>query len=195
MSEKALKKVSIPIASHGLHNHPFNYPYFGTSRFMEVFPVFYEPLRIGEKSSPRAGVYSILQPLVHNAFVTGRYHFKGVFVPYTFIYRPWYHFQRGLKFQKHDGTSFTPSQAPSTTHGAISEAFVSNYTLVSSVSNPAQSSPYNWDIKFYISNNNFSYFKLTNLGARVLKVLNGLGVSPSWIKNDDEPISLLNILA
>ena len=191
MAKSEFQKVNVPVENHGLHEHKFNFPYLGTSRFMEVLPVFYEPLQIKEKSNPKFGLFSLLEPLTQNAFVTGRIHYKGVFVPYTFVFRPWYHFQRGIEYYDHQGNAKKISQAPNCTHGLLSSRFVTlSNGLVTLVANPAANPPYNFDIK--MSNN--SCYKLTLKGRRVLKVLNGLGISPSWIVNDSEPVLLINVL-
>lgn len=191
MAKSEFQTVNIPVENHGLHQHKFNFPYLGTSRFMEVLPVFYEPLLINEKSNPKFGMFSLLEPLTQNAFVTGRIHYKAVFVPYTFVYRPWYHFQRGIEYYDYDGKARKFTQAPNCTHGLLSSRFVTlSNGLVTLVSNPSSTAPYNYDIR--MANNNA--YKLTLKGRRVLKILNGLGISPSWIADDTEPVLLINVL-
>lgn len=194
MAGKELKSVEVPIEDHGIHSHPFNYPYVGSARFMEVFPTYYEPLKRDETSIVKGGFYSLLLPLAQSAFFTGRYHFKGVFVPYTFVFRPWYEFQESKKFHNSAGEDVRYSQAPNCLHETLTKSFVKlSNGLVTLVSNP-QTSPYNYDIVVSDGTANYLHYKLTTKGARVLKVLNGLGIAPLWMVNSKEPCLLINVL-
>lgn len=194
MAGKEFKTVNVPIADHGVHSHPFNYPYVGSGRFMEVFPTYYEPLKKGESSIAKGGFYSLLLPLAQSAFFTGRYHFKGVFVPYTYVFRPWYEFQESKKYHNSAGDDVRYSQAPNCGHDTLTKRFIHLANgLVTLVSNPS-TSPYNYDISVTDGTANYTYYKLTSKGARVLKVLNGLGIAPLWVINTKEPCLLINVL-
>ena len=96
MSENKIAKV--PVASHGLHRHPYNYPWLSSINFGDVMPCYINTLRKGERDLPKAGLFSQLMPIAHNAFATGRYNFKAIFVPYKLVWRPWYSFDQQTNY-------------------------------------------------------------------------------------------------
>lgn len=187
-------KVKIPVASHGLHTHKYNFPYLGTGSFLECFPVYMKPLEKGESDHPRGGVYSLLQPLVNAAFVTGRYTFRGYFVPSNTIYKPYYHFRQQIAWQDSNG-SVVPNHLPQVTQAQFSQAFLDGDTNLFNAFVAAGTSQ-NYDIVVQpASGSNYSYYILTDLGSRVMKVLMSLGCTPTFDLGDTDIINLMPVLA
>lgn len=185
MSENKIAKV--PVASHGLHKHSYNYPWLSSMNFGNVMPCYINPLRKGERDNPHAGVFSQLMPIAHNAFATGRYQFKCVFVPYKLVWRPWYSFAEQTKFNS-DGVHTVPGAYPFVSHAALSTAFLSAYCNV--VTAPADT-----DIVFSTGVNQSTYYQVKNTqGRAILRILGALGCTPSFIDKDNSTINILPIL-
>lgn len=187
MSEN--KVARIPIASHGLHKHTYNYPWLSSINFGDVMPCYINPIRKGEKDSPMAGMYSQLMPIAHNAFATGRFNFKAIFVPYKFVWKPWYAFDQQTTYYGSTGASFIPNRYPYVTHGDLAAAILSEYCS-SATSN-------SYDLAYYYgtaSTPPTQYFYLNEAGRRVLRILGALGCMPNFVYGDKHTINILPIL-
>lgn len=188
-----IKTVRIPVESHGLHPHKYNAPYLGTGNFMQAFPVYYQELRIGENDHPNIALFSRLNPVTVPAFVTGRYNFKSFFVPYTFVFRPWYHFDRGIEYKKVDGEFETYAKAPYCLMEELNKAFIADSNLCEALQNPVEENEY--DFMWFVAVNNYTPYRCKRAGTEVLKILNGLGYAPTWCQSDKTEVNILTILA
>lgn len=187
MSENKIAKI--PVASHGLHKHSYNYPWLSSINFGDVMPCYINTVRKGERDSPKAGMYSQLMPIAHNAFATGRYNFKAIFVPYKLVWRPWYYFDQQTQFNS-NGSYYTPTRYPYISHSNLSSAILSDSTGYFST---GTSSDYDV-VAFTRTGSNKTYYKANASGARILRILGALGCMPSFIEQDNEPINVLPIL-
>ena len=182
------KTASIPVASHGLHKHSYNYPWLGSMNFCEVLPCYINTLRAGERDQPNAGLFSQLMPIIHNAFVTGRYNFKAIYVPFFRVWRPWTAFVEQTEFNFSEGVFAIPDAYPYVLSSDLNNTFCdpeSGYVV--STNDPTAA-----DIGLFVAPDTGRYFIVTEKGQRVLKVLMALGITPNWVSTDN---SRLNILA
>lgn len=196
MAENKIAKI--PVASHGLHKHSYNYPWLSSLNFGDVMPCYYNPLRKGEKDSPKAGLYSQLMPIAHNAFATGRYDFKAIFVPFKMVWRPWYYFSEQTEFVS-NGTLMTPHHYPYVDHSVLSKTLLGYSGLFSVVSSGSAIDPTvtDYDILYFDPNSggeSYVYYKASSSGARVLRILGALGVMPSFYALDTSHINILALL-
>lgn len=187
MSEN--KTARIPVASHGLHKHTYNYPWLSSINFGDVMPCYINTLRKGEKDSPKAGLYSQLMPIAQNAFATGRYNFKCVFVPFKMVWRMWYYFSEQTEFHS-NGSVYTPRRYPYLEHNVLSAALLSDTRLFT-----LDGSSTNYDVISYSPTSGVrKCYHVTAAGARVLRILGALGCMPSFNEDDSDPINILPIL-
>lgn len=187
MSENKIARI--PVASHGLHRHKYNYPWLSTINFGDVMPCYINSLRKGEKDSPKAGMYSQLSPISHNAFATGRYNFKAIFVPYKFVWRPWYAFDQQTQFSS-NGDSFIPTSYPFIQDSVLSDAILKafgdptgtedSYDVISCASVGGVLTP--------------TYWYLDGAGRRVLRILGALGCMPSFDMTSGQPLNILGVM-
>lgn len=185
MSENKIAKI--PVASHGLHKHSYNYPWLSSINFGDVMPCYVNTIRRGERDKPRAGMFSQLMPIAHNAFATGRFDFKAIFVPYKFVWRPWYSFDQETDFVS-VGVASRPTRYPFVTHEVFTSAFVSKSDFVEAGSSDS------YDIAVYVNDNTANFYRLKPAGRRVLRIIGALGCMPSWLSDDKAPINILPIL-
>lgn len=178
------KNAKIPVASHGLHKHNYNYPWLSSLNFGDVMPCYINTVRKGERDNPKAGLYSQLMPVVHNAFATGRFNFKAIFVPYKYVWRPWYSFDQSTEFIS-NGVASIPDHYPFVLQDALSTNFVQYYCDAGSTSST--------DI-FVKNGSNSDRFVVSTAGRRVLRVLMALGCTPSWNYQDKNKVNILAIL-
>lgn len=181
---KENKIAKIPVASHGLHKHSYNYPWLSSINFCDVMPCYINTVRKGEHDHPKAGMFSQLMPIAHNAFATGRFNFKAIFVPYKLVWRPWYSFDQQTEFIS-NGQASTPNHYPFIYMGDLSAAFVSSLCSAGSQSQT--------DLIYRDGSNDIRYI-VTDTGRRVLRILMALGCTPSWIKGDKNKLNILPIL-
>lgn len=181
------KTANIPVASHGLHKHKYNYPWLGSLNFCEVLPCYVNTLRAGERDEPCAGLYSQLMPILHNAFITGRYNFKAIYVPFFRVWRPWTAFAEQTEFKFDSNTFAVPENYPYVHSGSLNTAFcdISN----GYVTEVTQSDQY--DIIFGNVATSSRYLVVTEKGQRVLKILMALGITPNWVKDDNHRLNIL----
>lgn len=184
---KENKIAKVPVASHGLHRHPYNYPWLSSINFGDVMPCYINTVRKGERDEPKAGVYSQLMPIAHNAFATGRFNFKAIFVPYKLVWRPWYSFDQQTEFVSNGATS-TPGRYPYVQHGTLSEVFVTNYCTTQGATST------NYDIVLHTAGSNGTRYLVSEPGRRVLRILGALGCMPSFISKDSETMNILPIM-
>lgn len=182
------KTASIPAASHGLHKHSYNYPWLGSMNFCEVLPCYINTLRAGERDEPRGGLFSQLMPIIHNAFVTGRYNFKAIYVPFFRVWRPWTAFVEQTEFNFSEGVFAIPDAYPYVISSDLNSSFCDpelGYVVLTQDTSAA-------DIAFAVNSSSARYYIVTEKGQRVLKILMALGITPNWVATDT---SRLNILA
>lgn len=182
------KFAKIPVSSHGLHKHKYNYPWLSSINFGDVMPCYYNTIRKGEKDHPKAGMASQLMPVEHNAFATGRYNFKAIFVPYKFVWRPWYSFDTHTEFVSNGSSSFITSY-PFVSQGVLSNAFITSYCGVGSSTD--------YDIAYATiagGVTSTSYYKVSDTGRRILRILMALGSTPSFVSPDSNTVNILPIL-
>ena len=184
---KENKIAKVPVASHGLHRHSYNYPWLSSINFGDVMPCYINTVRKGERDDPKAGVFSQLMPIAHNAFATGRFNFKAIFVPYKLVWRPWYAFDQQTEYSS-NGVTSTPGRYPYVTHGTLSEVFCQNYCTTQG----ASSSYY--DVVLHTAGANGTPYLVTEPGRRVLRILGALGCMPSFIAKDTETLNILPIM-
>lgn len=184
---KENKVAKVPVASHGLHRHPYNYPWLSSINFGDVMPCYINTVRKGERDTPKAGVYSQLMPIAHNAFATGRFNFKAIFVPYKLVWRPWYSFDQQTEFVSNGATS-TPGRYPYVTHGTLSAQFLSLYGTTSGASTTV------YDIILAQTGTNGTPYLVNDAGRRILRILGALGCMPSFIEKDDNSLNILPIM-
>ena len=185
MSENKIARI--PIASHGLHKHTYNYPWLSSINFGDVMPCYINTIRKGEKDTPKAGMYSQLMPIAHNAFATGRFNFKAIFVPFKFVWKPWYAFDQQTSYYASDGTNFIPNRYPYIYHSDLSNAIIAEYCT--------QSTSDNYDVALYFAQGDTRYYLLNAAGRRVLRVLGALGCMPNFVYPDKtHTINILPIL-
>lgn len=182
------KFAKIPVASHGLHKHTYNYPWLSSINFGDVMPCYINTIRKGERDAPKGGVYSQLMPIAHNAFATGRYNFKAIFVPYKLVWRPWYNFDQQSEYQR-GSTVFIPRQYPYVDNGELSKSIVNNSDLFA-----FDGTSLDFDISYQQNNTIVGYGHLTNRGRRVIRILGALGVMPSFVLDDHRSINILPIM-
>ena len=150
-------------------------------------PCYINPIRKGEKDSPKAGMYSQLMPIAHNAFATGRFNFKAIFVPFKFVWKPWYAFDQQTSYYAADGTNFIPNRYPYIYHSELSSAIIAEYCT--------QSTSDNYDVAMYFAQGDTRYYLLNAAGRRVLRVLGALGCMPNFVYPDKTyTINILPIL-
>lgn len=178
------KNAKIPVASHGLHKHDYNYPWLSSLNFGDVMPCYINTVRKGERDNPKAGLYSQLMPVVHNAFATGRFNFKAIFVPYKFVWRPWYSFDQATELIN-NGVMSIPEHYPFVLQDAFTTAFVQYYC------DPGSQNSTDILVK---NGNNLDRFVVNTPGRRVLRVLMALGCTPSWSYQDKNKVNILAIL-
>lgn len=202
-----IKLTRVPVASHGLHNHKYNFPFLSSYNFMDVCPVFINPLRKGESIKVNGGAFSRLNPIVNPAFATGRYNFKAFFLPWRYIWKPWYHFDEGTEYHFSNGTTSIIGSVPYTTKGSMAYALVEAgvqtpyngatlwYEVQGTGGNPPADGTF--DFSFYDSSASpdTRYFVVTALGNQMLKVLGSLGYSPSWYMQDTKQVNIMPLLA
>lgn len=184
---KENKVAKVPVASHGLHRHPYNYPWLSSINFGDVMPCYINTVRKGERDSPKAGVYSQLMPIAHNAFATGRFNFKAIFVPYKLVWRPWYSFDQQTEFVS-NGVTSTPGRYPYVTHGTLSARFLALYGTTSGASSTV------YDIILAQTGTNGTPYLVNDAGRRILRILGALGCMPSFIDKDDATLNILPIM-
>ena len=184
--------LRIPVDSHGLHKNTFNFPSLLTMRFMETTPVFCKAYRKDEKINLNAGMMSRLNPLPQPAFCTGRYNFKAIFVPFKYVYKPWYYFDNGTEYLDSTGSLSIPSKASYTLAKHFAYALMNCFVPLVK---PAV------DVNFpdleIISGPNISdrtQYDFTDAGCRVIKILHMLGYSPSMDLTDSQEINILKLL-
>lgn len=185
------KIARIPIASHGLHRHNYNYPWLSSINFGDVMPCYINTLRKGEKDSPKAGMYSQLMPIAHNAFATGRYQFKAIFVPYKFVWRPWYAFDQQTQYSS-NGVVSNPTVYPFIQDSVLSDAFLKAF-------GDASGSSDSYDIisaTLEDPNNTLTphYWYIDANGRRVLRVLGALGCMPSFDMESSQTLNILGVM-
>lgn len=184
---KENKVAKVPVASHGLHRHPYNYPWLSSINFGDVMPCYINTVRKGERDSPKAGVYSQLMPIAHNAFATGRFNFKAIFVPYKLVWRPWYSFDQQTEFVS-NGATLTPGRYPYVSHGNLSEVFCSMYGSTTGASSTF------YDVVLANSGTTGTPYLVNGAGRRILRILGALGCMPSFISKDSESLNILPIM-
>lgn len=177
------KNANVVVASHGLHKHNYNFPFLSTLNFCDVMPCYYNPVRQGERDAPNAGVFSQLMPIVHNAFATGRYNFKAIFVPYKFVWRPWYAFDQSTEYLS-NGTPSLPRRYPFVSMNALNQAF---YNLCTSPGSQNQ-----FDIIWGNAQATKEYRLVTN--RAVLRILMALGCTPTFNDGGKETINILPLM-
>lgn len=183
------KVAKIPVASHGLHKHSYNYPWLSSLNFGDVMPCYINTIRKGERDNPKAGVFSQLMPIAHNAFATGRYNFKAIFVPYKLVWRPWYAFDQQTEFVS-NGQASVPSNYPFVTHSALSSAFVNNFCTIINVA----TEPFDIKVVNPANQSQNAIYRVNDDGRPILRILGALGCVPSFVLNDIEHINILPIL-
>lgn len=177
------KNANVPVASHGLHKHNYNFPWLSSMNFCDVMPCYYNPVRKGERDNPKCGVFSQLMPIVHNAFATGRYNFKAIFVPYKFVWRPWYAFDQSTEYLS-NGTPTLPRRYPFVSMSSLNQAF---YDLCTSPGSQNQ-----YDIRWGSSQATVEYRLVVN--RRVLRILMALGCTPTFNDGGKETINILPLM-
>lgn len=183
------KFAKVPVASHGLHEHKYNFPFLTSINFGDVMPCYYNTIRKGESDKPTAGVFSQLMPIAHNAFATGRYQFKAIFVPYKFVWRPWYAFDQQTEYIN-NGVASVPNRYPYVTNDALQLRFIADFcTIVAH-----QEGEDDYDIAFSLGGNLVAYYKCSLMGRRILRILGSLGIMPSWVEKDVTPLNILPVL-
>ena len=182
------KTAKIPVASHGLHKHSYNYPWLSSINFGDVMPCYYNPIRKGERDNPSAGVFSQLMPIAHNAFATGRFNFKAIFVPYKLVWRPWYSFDQQQEYYV-NGTHFRPERYPYVTQSVLLDTLLKHYCVV-----PADTSVHDFVVINSSSPDNHLYYNLTAAGRRIFRILTALGITPSFVIDDTTPINILSLM-
>lgn len=182
------KFAKVPVASHGLHEHKYNYPWLSSINFGDVMPCYINTVRRGEHDHPRAGVFSQLMPIAHNAFATGRYNFKAIFVPYKLVWRPWYAFDQQTEFHS-EGKIYTPKHYPYVTHNVFSTTLLHDY-------GDATGDADNYDVILYDGDGPTikTYYLMSDAGRRILRILGALGCMPSFDVNDNDTINILPIM-
>lgn len=181
------KFAKIPVASHGLHKHTYNYPWLSSINFGDVMPCYINTLRKGERDNPKGGVYSQLMPIAHNAFATGRYHFKAFFVPYKLVWRPWYAFDQQTEYNS-EGNRFIPQRFPYVSMGTFSYKILDLYADTQGASATA------YDVAYYASGGTLTYYLLSDAGRRICRILGALGCMPTWNAKDTKPLNILPIM-
>lgn len=181
------KTANIPVASHGLHKHSYNYPWLGSMNFCEVLPCYINTLRAGERDEPSGGLFSQLMPILHNAFVTGRYNFKAIYVPFFRVWRPWTAFVEQTEYQFDTGVFAIPDAYPYVVSDDLNNVFCDPNNGYVTLSDSI-----NGDIALSLIPDPPRYYQVTDKGQRVLKILMALGITPNWVSTDK---SRLNILA
>lgn len=185
MGENKISKI--PVASHGLHKHSYNYPWLSSINFGDVMPCYVNTIRRGERDKPRAGMFSQLMPIAHNAFATGRFNFKAIFVPYKFVWRPWYSFDQDTDYIS-VGVTSRYQRYPYVTHEVLTNSFVSNSDFVEAGNSDS------YDIAVYVNDNTSNFYRVKSAGRRVLRIIGALGCMPSWLAADKAAINILPIL-
>ena len=187
MSENKIAKV--PVASHGLHKHSYNYPWLSSINFGDVMPCYINPIRKGERDNPKAGLYSQLMPILHNAFATGRFNFKAIFVPYKLVWRPWYAFDQQTDYYSNGQTAkFT--RYPYVQHGVFTTALITGGYLTLST----DPDPNVYDVIVLDSNNTVQRYMASASGRRILRILGALGCTPSFMQGDKKTLNILPIM-
>lgn len=182
------KIAKVPVASHGLHKHTYNYPWLSSINFGDVMPCYYNPIRKGERDEPKAGMYSQLMPIAHNAFATGRFEFKAIFVPYKLVWRPWYSFDQQVDYYS-NGHSFIPNRYPFVSQDELLAALLKDYVVSTQ------------DISIHDivvinsgSPDDLHYYNFNAAGRRVFRILTALGCCPSFITDDKSSINILSLM-
>ena len=187
MSENKIAKV--PVASHGLHRHSYNYPWLSSINFGDVMPCYINPIRKGERDNPKAGLYSQLMPILHNAFATGRFNFKAIFVPYKLVWRPWYAFDQQTDYYS-NGQTAKITRYPYVQHGVLTSELISaRYLTLSTDPDPEV-----YDVIVLDSNNVVQRYMASDAGRRILRILGALGCTPSFIEGDKKSLNILPIM-
>lgn len=183
--DNSMKVVRIPIADNGLHHHKPNVPVVSTANFFEPYVVWLQDLKKGEKFDRFGGAYGRTQPFSVPALVTGRFKFYSFFCPYRYIFAPWYEFHEGVRYQMSNGQNQLFHKAPYTQMKNLSFCFYDNSSVATVYTGSDE-----YDFRTDAGTN----YRLTALGAKVLKLLNSLGYNPTWSSQDDTQINLLSIL-
>lgn len=181
------KIAKIPVASHGLHKHSYNYPWLSSINFGDVMPCYYNTIRKGESDSPKAGMYSQLMPIAHNAFATGRFNFKAIFVPYKLVWRPWYAFDQQTSFSS-NGSSYRPERYPYISQNVLLSSILSHFVGAGSIDE------YDIEVISSADPDSIRYYVFNDEGRRIFRILCALGCCPSFITDDGSPINILAIL-
>lgn len=179
------KNANVPVASHGLHKHDYNFPWLSSINFCNVMPCYYNPVRKGERDSPKAGLFSQLMPIAHNAFATGRYNFKAIFVPYKFVWRPWYAFDQSTEYLS-NGVPSLPQRYPYVSMSALNTSFYNLMTV------PGSQDEY--DLIWGDAQATHEYRRVNNDGRVVLRILMALGCTPTFNGGGKETINILPLM-
>ena len=188
MSENKIAKI--PVASHGIHRHRYNYPWLSSINFGDVMPCYINTVRKGECDMPKGGVYSQLMPIAHNAFATGRYNFKGIFVPYKLVWRKWYAFDQQVQYLT-NGVSSIPGTYPFIPDNVFSDALIKKFGTadgtasdydVLSVSYDSQNTPIQ------------GFFHFSDAGRRVLRIIGALGCMPLFDMDYTDTLNILPLM-
>lgn len=185
--DNSLKIQRVPVSSNGLHHHQPNVPLLATSNFFEPFCVWKQPLKKGEKFDRKAGSFGRTLPTVNAAMVTGRYYIRAFFCPYIYFFRPWYEFDQGIEYHRSDGLNVSYSKSPYCTMGDLSKALMQNLSYMGISST-------NTDVLGKIGSND-NFYQFTKRGARLFRLLQSLGITPTWYDTDATEVNLLAVLA
>lgn len=160
-----------------------------TQDFFKIRPVYYRELIPGQSARILHSNFCRLMPLDKPMIGGAKFVNRGFFVPYRVVFPYFNDFISDTT--SIDGTSVVKiTQSPWVYNQDLAQYLINQSECMSQV---AQGNAYDvYDVT------STKYYKFTNIGRRVMTVLNGLGISVDFnqISSTDKglPISILNIL-
>lgn len=182
----------IPIASHGKHKHSINTPTLVTHNFFEMFPIFNKNYRVGEKCNFDIPLFGRTEAFVQAAMMTGRYVVRKFFVPHRLVQRSYQNVMEKSIYTFPDGTSGYINEFRYVLMSDLTTAIVNSRDFTD-VIDPVSGDFIHADIIASIGSEVY-YRNFTPLGRQVIRILNSLGISPTWDDQDNRPVKILWVL-
>lgn len=197
--QKDLSQVST--VGKKVYRSPKRHHLLTTLGFHQITPLFYchmpsnSSLKTSQKS--KGFLFSRANPLVHPIFTNIDYHINNFFVRFKDVWPAWddyeQHTLHNYPPQTLGGAAATPAiprQKPFITMANLSDLIIRNSALVTSTTG-GQS-----DIDMYDASTQTSApYNLTPKGVCAVKLLNNLGIKPTWRTDDNKKVNILSILA
>lgn len=192
---RASDKVSVALPTPRSTKKPLRFNHLTTTGFYGVQPLMYRELIVKESIKGSASVFVRSNPLVLPVMSGIRFNYHKFFVRYKDVFPAWDDFDTGSKhFFSSVGVRTFALETPYTTHAELSSYITSVGNLctdVTSAFNDDNSTLFDFIMK---SDGKDFYYRFTQRGFRLNKLLNSLGIIVIWDSTCTEKISLMPLL-